>query len=141
MRKHQGTINLYEYLPAHPWGVLFRPPEAETPVYTTELGRAAQSENEFEKCDVKILGLSTDLVGDHQDWIQDIISVANASLNFPILEDSLRTVSTKYGMLDPSSLDLMHGAMSVMFYVSFRLHHYAPEKDCLDSFLSSSSGA
>lgn len=45
-----------------------------TPVCTTELGKVAQMQPEFEKRGVKLLGLSTDSVEDHQGWISDIES-------------------------------------------------------------------
>ena len=55
----EGTIKLHDYL-GDSWGVLFSHPKDFTPVCTTELGYMAKIKPEFDKRNVKILGLSVD---------------------------------------------------------------------------------
>lgn len=93
-----GTIQLYKYL-GNSWGVLFSHPANFTPVCTTELGLTAKLSDEFAKRNVKALALSVDELGNHAKWIADINRTQLAEVDFPILADSDRTVSTLYDML------------------------------------------
>jgi len=99
----KGTINLYEYL-GNSWGILFSHPKDFTPVCTTELGRAAQLQEEFDKRDVKLLGVSTDRRKDHERWIRDINHVSDTSLDYPLLDDRHKKICAAYGMLDQTKL-------------------------------------
>ena len=103
-----GIFNLYDYL-GDSWGVIFSHPKDFTPVCTTELGRAAQLQEEFEMRNVKLLALSVDQVDNHEKRMQDIKLVSGVDVNYPIISDSLRKISMKYGMLDQSTLDLANG--------------------------------
>jgi alkyl hydroperoxide reductase subunit AhpC len=96
-----GTLNLYEYL-GDSWGVLFSHPKDFTPVCTTELGRVAALKPEFEKRNVKVLGLSVDPLDSHQGWAGDIEETQGHALNFPLIADPDRKVAELYDMIHPS---------------------------------------
>lgn len=97
-----GTINFHEYL-GDSWGVLFSHPADFTPVCTTELGTVAALKPEWDKRNVKVLGLSVDSVEDHNAWAGDIKDVTGSALNFPLLADPDRTVATLYDMIHPNA--------------------------------------
>ena len=98
----QGTISFYEFLGDH-WGILFSHPTDYTPVCTTELGFTAKLKDEFEKRGVKAIALSVDDVESHHGWIQDINETQNTQVNFPILADKDRKVSTLYDFIHPNA--------------------------------------
>ncbi len=98
----KGTINFHEWL-GDSWGVLFSHPADFTPVCTTELGAVSKLKNEFEKRNVKIIGLSVDPVDSHKKWIEDINQTQDARVNFPLIADADRKVSVLYGMLHPEA--------------------------------------
>jgi alkyl hydroperoxide reductase subunit AhpC len=102
----QGRIRFHQWL-GDSWGILFSHPKDFTPVCTTELGEVARLKPEWDKRNVKALGLSVDPVGDHQRWTQDIEDTQGHALNFPLLADADRKVSTLYGMIHPESDPLL----------------------------------
>jgi alkyl hydroperoxide reductase subunit AhpC len=93
-----GPIKFHEWL-GNSWGVLFSHPKDFTPVCTTELGTVAKLKGEFDKRNVKVIGLSVDPVKDHERWASDIRETQGAAPNYPILGDEDFKVSTLYGML------------------------------------------
>ncbi len=100
----QGTINFHEWL-GDSWGVLFSHPKDYTPVCTTELGMAAKLKPEFDKRNVKIIGLSVDPVDSHLDWEKDIEETQGCAVNFPMIADADRKVSDLYDMIHPNAND------------------------------------
>ncbi len=98
----EGEINLYDYL-GDGWGILFSHPADFTPVCTTELGTAAKFKSEFDKRNVKMLALSVDGVASHKEWIKDINEVQQTLVNFPIIADEDKKVSTLYDMIHPKA--------------------------------------
>jgi len=94
----EGTINLHEYL-GDSWGVLFSHPKDFTPVCTTELGYMAKIKPEFDKRNVKILGLSVDPLESHKGWVGDIEETQGTAPNYPLIADSDFNVAKLYGML------------------------------------------
>jgi alkyl hydroperoxide reductase subunit AhpC len=94
----EGEINFYKYL-GDSWGVLFSHPKDFTPVCTTELGEVANLKSEFDKRNVKVIGLSVDPTKAHQDWVKDINETQNTTINFPIIADSDKKVATLYDMV------------------------------------------
>ncbi len=94
----EGTINFHEWL-GDSWGVLFSHPKDFTPVCTTELGYMAKIQPEFEKRNVKVIGLSVDPSDRHQQWAADIEETQGAAPNYPIIADSDFNVSKLYEML------------------------------------------
>ncbi len=101
-----GNISFHDYL-GDSWGVLFSHPADFTPVCTTELGRVAALKDEFDKRDVKVLGLSVDGLSDHEAWSADIAETQGTALNFPLIADPDRKVSDAYGMLHPKANNTM----------------------------------
>ena len=99
----QGRIRFHEWI-GDGWAILFSHPKDFTPVCTTELGRVAALKPEFDKRNVKVVGLSVDGVADHKAWSQDIADVTGSSLNFPLLADPDRT----RGNLDAAHLQPPH---------------------------------
>ena len=93
-----GRIRFHEWL-GDSWGILFSHPKDFTPVCTTELGAMAGLKSEFDRRDVKILGLSVDPVSDHAKWAQDIEDVTGHAPNYPLVGDSDLAVAKLYGML------------------------------------------
>ena len=98
----EGTINFHEWL-GDSWGVLFSHPKDFTPVCTTELGAVAKLKPEFDKRNVKVIGLSVDATADHEAWAEDIEETQGTRPNFPIIGDSDFNVSKLYDMLPAST--------------------------------------
>lgn len=102
----EGTIRFHEWL-GDSWGVLFSHPKDFTPVCTTELGSLAGLKKEFDKRNVKVVGLSVDPVDSHQRWAADIKETQGNALNFPVIADSDRKVSDLYDMIHPNANDTL----------------------------------
>jgi alkyl hydroperoxide reductase subunit AhpC len=100
----EGQINFHEWL-GDSWGVLFSHPKDFTPVCTTELAMAARLKPEFDKRNVKIMGLSVDPLESHVGWEKDIEETQGQAVNFPMIADPDRKVSDLYGMIHPNASD------------------------------------
>src|SRR3954463_13648146 len=98
----EGRISFHEWL-GDSWGVLFSHPADFTPVCTTELGLTAKLKDEFAKRNVKAIALSVDSVESHKKWIGDINETQDTQVNFPIIADGDRKVSTLYDMIHPEA--------------------------------------
>ena len=94
----EGTVRFHDWI-GDSWEVLFSHPKDFTPVCTTELGYMAKIKPEFDRRDVKIIGLSVDPVADHGKWAKDIEETQGAAPNYPVIADSDFAVSKLYGML------------------------------------------
>jgi len=94
----EGRINFHAWL-GDSWGVLFSHPKDFTPVCTTELGTMAHMKPEFDKRNVKIIGLSADPVDSHSRWANDIRETQGAAVNYPMIGDSDLKVAKLYNML------------------------------------------
>ena len=97
-----GPIRFHDWL-GQSWGVLFSHPKDFTPVCTTELGEVARLKPEWDRRGVKAIALSVDPVDSHKAWAGDIAETQGHRLNYPILADADRRVSTLYGMIHPES--------------------------------------
>jgi alkyl hydroperoxide reductase subunit AhpC len=97
----EGELKFHEYL-GDSWGVLFSHPKDFTPVCTTELGYMAKLKPEFDKRNVKIIGLSVDPVDKHSKWAADIEETQGYAPNYPLIGDADFNVSKLYGMLPAS---------------------------------------
>ena len=100
----QGEISFHEYL-GDSWGVLFSHPRDFTPVCTTELGYVAKIKPEFEKRNVKVIGLSVDPVDSHHKWEADIEETQGQAVNFPMIGDPDQKVAQLYDMIHPNASD------------------------------------
>jgi alkyl hydroperoxide reductase subunit AhpC len=94
----EGRIRFHDWL-GDSWGVLFSHPKDFTPVCTTELGYMANAKPEFDSRGVKIIGLSVDPLGKHEEWAKDIEETQGTAPNYPIISDADFEVSKAYGML------------------------------------------
>jgi alkyl hydroperoxide reductase subunit AhpC len=94
----EGPIRFHQWA-GNSWVVLFSHPKDFTPVCTTELGTVAKLKGEFDKRNVKAIGLSVDPVGDHVRWASDIEETQGAALNYPIIADADFKVAKLYDML------------------------------------------
>jgi len=100
----EGTISFHKWL-GNSWGILFSHPRDFTPVCTTELGEVSKLKPEFEKRNVKAIGLSVDPLSDHVKWVGDIAETQGCALNFPLLADADKKVSNLYDMIHPNASD------------------------------------
>jgi alkyl hydroperoxide reductase subunit AhpC len=94
----EGRISFHDWI-GDSWAILFSHPKDFTPVCTTELGYMAKIKPEFEKRNVKIIGLSVDPVDSHSEWAKDIEETQGAAPNYPIIADADYEVSKLYEML------------------------------------------
>jgi len=94
----EGPIHFHEWL-GDSWGVLFSHPKDFTPICTTELGYMAKVKPEFDKRNVKIIGLSVDPTDKHEQWARDIEETQGTAPNYPIIGDADLKISKLYDML------------------------------------------
>src|SRR5690348_1276621 len=94
----EGPISFHDWI-GDSWAVLFSHPKDFTPVCTTELGYMASIKPEFDKRNVKIIGLSVDSHGDHESWARDIEETQGTAPNYPLIGDPYLTIAKLYGML------------------------------------------
>ena len=95
----EGTINFHDWI-GDSWAVLFSHPKDFTPVCTTELGYMAKIKPEFDRRNVKVIGLSVDPTDKHEQWAKDIEETQGNAPNYPIIGDGDFNVSKLYGMLE-----------------------------------------
>lgn len=100
----EGPIQFHQWA-GNSWVVLFSHPKNYTPVCTTELGYTAKLKGEFDKRNVKAIGLSVDKLEDHRDWSKDIAETQGYALNFPLIADPDKTIANLYDMIHPNASD------------------------------------
>jgi alkyl hydroperoxide reductase subunit AhpC len=104
----EGKINFHDWI-GDSWAVLFSHPKDFTPICTTELGYMAKIKPEFDKRNVKIIGLSVDSTENHAKWADDIEETQGTRPNYPIIGDTDLSVSKAYGMLPADEGDTSEG--------------------------------
>jgi len=102
----EGPIDFYDWK-GDSWAVLFSHPKDFTPVCTTELGYMASIKPEFDKRNVKILGLSVDSAENHESWSKDIAETQGTAPNYPLISDPDKKVADLYDMIHPNASDTM----------------------------------
>ena len=108
----QGPIRFHEWL-GNSWGILFSHPKDFTPVCTTELGYMARIKPDFEKRNVKVIGLSVDPVDKHEGWSKDIAETQGTAPNYPMIGDPELAISKLYGMLPATAGNSSEGRTAV----------------------------
>ncbi|MBX9777645.1 MAG: peroxiredoxin [Xanthobacteraceae bacterium] len=99
----QGRIRFHDWI-GDSWCVLFSHPKDFTPVCTTELGYMAKIKPEFDRRNVKIIGLSVDPVDSHTRWSRDIEETQGFAPNYPMIGDPDLMITKLWGML-PAAAD------------------------------------
>ena len=97
----EGNISFHQWI-GDSWAILFSHPRDFTPVCTTELGYVARLKPEFDRRNVRVLGLSIDPLDSHRGWLQDIKETQGHAPNYPIIADPERKVADLYGMMHPA---------------------------------------
>ncbi len=108
----EGSISFHDWI-GDSWAVLFSHPKDFTPVCTTELGYMAKLKPEFEKRNVKVVGLSVDPIEDHERWADDIEETQGYAPNFPLIGDADLKVAKLYGMLPATAGDTANGRTAI----------------------------
>jgi alkyl hydroperoxide reductase subunit AhpC len=108
----EGTIDFHNWL-GDSWGVLFSHPKDFTPVCTTELGYMASIKPEFDKRNVKVIGLSVDPVENHARWSEDIRDATGHAPNYPVIGDTDLNVAKLYDMLPATTTGSAEGRTAV----------------------------
>jgi thioredoxin-dependent peroxiredoxin len=98
----EGTIHFHDWI-GDSWAVLFSHPRDFTPICTTELGYMAKIKPDFDRRNVKVIGLSVDPVANHAKWADDIAETQGTAPNYPMIGDADFNVSKLYGMLPEST--------------------------------------
>jgi len=104
----EGQISFHDWI-GDGWAVFFSHPKDFTPVCTTELGYVAKLKPEFDKRNVKAIGLSVDSVEDHVAWSRDIAETQGVAPNFPMIGDSDLAIAKLYGMIHPNATGSAEG--------------------------------
>ena len=105
----EGPVRFHDWI-GDSWAVLFSHPKDFTPVCTTELGYMAKIQPEFNKRNVKIIGLSVDRVDDHAKWADDIKETQGLAPNYPMIGDTDLLISKLYGSCRPARRVMRAGA-------------------------------
>jgi thioredoxin-dependent peroxiredoxin len=108
----EGPIHFHNWI-GDSWCVLFSHPKDFTPVCTTELGYMAKIRPEFERRNVKVIGLSVDPIDSHKRWAKDIADTQGHAPNYPMIGDPFLKVAKLYGMLPAEAGEKSEGRTAV----------------------------
>ncbi len=104
----EGPIDFHQWI-GDSWAILFSHPKDFTPVCTTELGYVARLMPEFQKRNVKVIGLSVDPVKSHAGWKGDIEETQSCTVNYPMIGDPDLKVAKLYQMLPADAGETSEG--------------------------------
>lgn len=104
----EGPVSFHEWIGDN-WALLFSHPKDFTPVCTTELGSLANMKPEFDRRNVKLMGLSVDPVENHAKWSEDIADVCGRAPNYPMIGDTELKVAKLYNMLPAAAGETSEG--------------------------------
>src|ERR1700719_3648752 len=96
----EAPIKFHDWI-GDKWAILFSHPKDFTPVCTTELGTVAKLKPEFDKRNIKPIGVSVDDVPSHNKWVGDIEETQHTKMNFPIRGDGDKKVAKLYDRIHP----------------------------------------
>lgn len=93
----KGPISLKDFKGR--WIVLFSHPADFTPVCTTEFAEFAKRNDEFEKRNTQLIGLSIDSIYSHIAWLLQIEKISGVEVKFPVIADLNMNVANLYGLI------------------------------------------
>lgn len=123
----EGTIRFHDWIGDN-WCVLFSHPKDFTPVCTTELGAMARMKPEFDRRGVKVVGLSIDLVEDHDRWSEDVYAATGQRPNYPLIGDTDLRIAKLYDMLPADAGDTAAGRTAMDNATARTLFVIGPDK-------------
>jgi len=123
----EGTIKFHDWI-GDKWAMLFSHPKDFTPVCTTELGSVAKLKPEFDKRNIKVIGLSVDSVEDHKKWSKDIEETQGAAPNYPMIGDSNLEVAKLYDMLPAETAGSATGRTAADNFTVRNVYIIGPDK-------------
>ncbi|MBP2147023.1 peroxiredoxin (alkyl hydroperoxide reductase subunit C) [Methanofollis sp. W23] len=119
------------------WVVLFSHPADFTPVCTTEFIGLAEANDELQRLNVQLIGLSIDSVHSHLAWVRNIKEKMGVTIPFPVIADLDMGVARKFGMIHPGQSSTAtvrtvffidpDGMMRAMIYYPLSNGRYIPE--------------
>ncbi len=123
----EGKISFHDWI-GDKWAMLFSHPKDFTPVCTTELGYVAKLKSEFDKRNVKVIGLSVDSVEDHKKWSKDIEETQGAAPNYPMIGDPNLEVAKLYDMLPAETTGGASGRTAADNFTVRNVYIIGPDK-------------
>jgi alkyl hydroperoxide reductase subunit AhpC len=123
----EGKIKFHDWI-GDSWAILFSHPKDFTPVCTTELGYMARIKPDFEKRNVKIIGISVDPVESHTKWSKDIAETQGHAPNYPMIGDPTLAISKLYGMLPADAGDSCDGRTAMDNMTVRNVYVIGPDK-------------
>ena len=126
-RTTHGLIGFHKWL-GNAYGILFSHPKDFTPVCTTELGALAKLQDEFDKRNTKVIGLSVDPVEDHVSWLADIKDVTGGEVKYPLIGDHDLAVAKLYAMLPSDAGDTSQGRTAATNQTVRTVYIVGPDK-------------
>jgi len=123
----EGSIKFHDWI-GDKWAMLFSHPKDFTPVCTTELGYVAKMKPEFDKRNMKVIGLSVDSVDDHKKWSKDIEETQGAAPNYPMIGDPNLEVAKLYDMLPAETSGAASGRTAADNFTVRNVYIIGPDK-------------
>jgi alkyl hydroperoxide reductase subunit AhpC len=123
----EGSIKFHDWI-GDKWAMLFSHPKDFTPVCTTELGYVAKLKSEFDKRNMKVIGLSVDSVDDHKKWSKDIEETQGVAPNYPMIGDPNLDIAKLYDMLPAETSGAASGRTAADNFTVRNVYIIGPDK-------------